>query len=36
MDNVFEVKYDGTRTAFTLVNDKGTSFLSSFDEIKVV
>jgi hypothetical protein len=35
IDSVFEVKYDDTRAAFVLANDKGTSFLSNFDTIKV-
>jgi hypothetical protein len=36
MDNVFEVKYDDNLLSFTLVNDKGTSYLSNFEEIKVI
>lgn len=36
IESTFEVKYDDVRTAFVLVNEKGTSFLSNFNEIKVV
>lgn len=36
IDSVFEVKYDEEKTAFILVNDKGTSYLSNFEEIQVI